>query len=188
MGLERREERERRCHFFWFQVEDTLQDRSVCACLGAIGGGRGLGGLFERWNINATLSLIFLHLSPTCPLRAPLSLSMNRHSLDINRQLVGSLFFKGKHTRTPLALFFLPSAPFSPLVFFHSEKKLIFNSLSRQSHSEAFHPLQFNAQTETSGTFISSASGSTTCLSPPAAGHSPLLFFFFSFCSIQCYF
>lgn len=150
------------------------------ACVCAIGGGRGLSWLFERWNINATLPLIFLHLSPTCPLRAPLSPSMNRHSLDINRQLVGSLFFKGKHTRTPLAPFFcsLRSVP-PPSSSFILKKNLIFNSLSRQSHSEAFHPQQFNAQTETSGTFISSASGSSTCLSPPASGHSPLLFFFF---------
>lgn len=190
MGLERKEKNEKRCNleiFSRFRLSRKFSpgQTCVCACLCAIGGGRGPSWLFERWNINATLPLIFLHLSPTCPLRAPLSPSMNRHSLDINRQLVGSLFFKGKHTRTPLAPFFVPFRSSPLFFFFHSEKKpLIFNSPSRQSHSEAFHPQQFNAQTETSGTFIGSASGSATCLSPLAAGHSPLFFYFF-FRSVQ---
>lgn len=86
----------------------------VCAC-GTIGGGGALV-VVERWNINATLPLISLHLSPTCPLRVSPSKSMNRHSSHINRQLVCSVFQR-QNTKTSLApIFFSFFPPFSSFV------------------------------------------------------------------------
>lgn len=145
----------------------------MCA-RGTIGGGGALV-VVERWNINATLPLISLHLSPTCPLRVSPSKSMNRHSSDINRQLVCSVFQR-QNTKTSLAPIFFPSSPF---FFFCSEKhqNLIFTS-SRQSHRSwrGFHP-QFNAQTETSPN-LSVQRAAHQSPSLLAAGHLCLCVFF----------
>lgn len=119
------------CRFFLFQVESKCSPGQKCLCAqthacvylcvlmcvcacGTIGGGGALL-VVERWNINATLPLISLHLSPTCPLRVSPSKSMNRHSSDINRQLVCSVFQR-QNTKTSLAPIFFLLPPFSSFV------------------------------------------------------------------------